>query len=296
VSHPDSNPVGAQLRAEGIGTFILVFIGNAAVAISVMTLAFDLLGLALLWGVAVALGIYAAGAVSGGHLNPAVTVAMAVYRGFPKNRILPFVMAQLAGAALAAVAVQATFGPLVRSFELRRSITRGNPGSEISAMIHSTFGPNPVMTEMMPNFGQLNWFGVELLATALFVLMIMVVTDPNNRGRPLGNLAPLLIGATLAALVAVTAPLTMTAVNPARDLGPRIVAYFAGWGSVVIPGTGNGFWIPTVAPLVGALVGGAIYVALLGRTYRKDEPTDTPEPSPYSNVIKAVNAGLPEGD
>jgi glycerol uptake facilitator protein len=271
----EERSVGAQLAAETLGTFLLVFLGNAAVTVAVTTQAFDLLGLSAMWGLGAILGIYAVGSISGAHLNPAVTLAMAVARGFPWNRVMPFVFAQLTGAVLAAIAIQVLYAPLISSFERIRGLSRGNAGSEASAMVHATFGPNPM--SQVTGFGHANWFSVEMVATGLFVLAILFLTDQKNRNRPPAHLIPLMIGTALGSMVAATAPLTMAALNPARDLGPRIVAYFAGWGRVAIPGADGGFWIPIAAPLVGGLLAAVLYAGLIQRLYTPAAPAPPPE-------------------
>ena len=103
---------------------------------------------------------------------------------------------------------------------------------------------------------------VEGFGTAILALSIFALTDKRNSGL-VGNLAPLLIGATVGILISLFAPLTQGGWNPARDFGPRIVAYFAGWESIAIPGPSEGFWIYILGPLIGAPVGAAVYHFLL---------------------------------
>jgi glycerol uptake facilitator protein len=118
----------------------------------------------------------------------------------------------------------------------------------------------------------IRWFGTELLATSLLVFGILVLTDRRNPGRPQAGLTAVGIGLVLAALVAITAPVTMAALNPARDLGPRLFAAMAGWGSVALPGPRSGFWVPLVAPFAGGAIGAALYT----RLYRAAFPPGTP--------------------
>lgn len=104
-------------------------------------------------------------------------------------------------------------------------------------------------------------FMAEVVATAILAFVVFATTDETNRGRPAERFAPVFVGLTVAALICVVAPLTQACFNPARDFGPRLWAYFAGWGEVAIPGpNGHGFFtVYIVAPIVGAVIGAAIY-------------------------------------
>jgi glycerol uptake facilitator-like aquaporin len=107
--------------------------------------------------------------------------------------------------------------------------------------------------------------GVEALGTAVLVFMIFALTDRRNGAGP-GALAPFLIGFTVAVLISVFAPITQAGWNPARDLGPRLVAFAAGWGEVAIPGPRNGFWVYIVGPLLGAPIGALLHDRVVRRT------------------------------
>jgi glycerol uptake facilitator protein len=104
----------------------------------------------------------------------------------------------------------------------------------------------------------------EIVATLLLAVVVFAVTDPLNKGAPGANLAPLFIGLTVAVLISVIAPLTQACFNPARDFGPRLVAYFAGWGPIAIPGPRGGFFtVYILAPIVGAIAGGGVYLGFV---------------------------------
>ena len=104
-------------------------------------------------------------------------------------------------------------------------------------------------------------FLAELIGTAILAFVVFSVTDDRNAGRPLTGNAPIFIGLTVAVLISVIAPLTQACFNPARDFGPRLFAYFAGWGRIALPGFADTGWLTVyiVAPIAGALIGGAIY-------------------------------------
>ncbi len=110
---------------------------------------------------------------------------------------------------------------------------------------------------------------IEGFGTAILVLIIFALTDRRNAVIPTRNLTPVLIGFTVAVLISVFAPLTQAGWNPARDFGPRIVAYFAGWGSVAIPGPSSGFWVYIVGPLIGGPLGAAVHEFLMRPGFRR---------------------------
>lgn len=263
-------PLLAQVLGELIGTYMLCFFGPGSVAVAVLIGGhIGLWQVATVWGFGIAMAIYAVGAISGGHLNPAVTLSMALFRreSFPAKRVLPYWAAQMAGGVLAALTLLALFGPTCRQFEVKHNIVRGMPGSQLSAMWFGEYFPNPAMygtdiaafAQVTPEMA----FAAEALGTGLLVFFIFALTDPRNRLSPTRyRLEPFFIGFTVAALISVIAPLTQAGLNPARDFAPRIVAYFAGWGNIAIPGPrGCEWWIYILAPLVGGPVGAAVWQA-----------------------------------
>lgn len=266
------------LVAEVCGTFLLVLFGTGVVATSVLTGAqVGLWQVAAVWGFGVTIAIAATAGVSGAHLNPAVTLAMAAFRGgprgaFPRSRALPYMGAQLAGAVLAGCVVLAVFSPFLDRFEREHQIVRGEPGSEASAMVFGEYFPNPAIfpESTRPDgadrdlVSPLRAVGVEAFGTAVLVFVIFALTD-GRRVPVSGALTPLLIGFMVAVLISLFAPVTQAGWNPARDFGPRLVAFAAGWGEVAIPGPHGGFWVYILGPLAGGLVGGAMYEATLGR-------------------------------
>ncbi|MBM3946260.1 MAG: aquaporin [SAR202 cluster bacterium] len=275
---PQTAPASPAKRcvAEAAGTFLLVLFGTGAVASAVLTGA--LVGLwqvAVVWGLGVTLAIYATAAVSGAHLNPAVSLAFAIFRRdeFPARRLPWYWASQLAGAVLGGLVILWVFGPFIVRFEKANALTRGAPGSELSAMVFGEYFPNPAVFGTGPDaqslISPLGAAAVEALGTAILVLVIFALVDRRNTSLPVKHLAPFFIGFTVAALISLFAPLTQAGWNPARDFGPRIVAFFAGWSSVAIPGPSGGFWAYIVGPLVGGPIGAAIYEYLLRpRLYR----------------------------
>lgn len=257
--------------AEGIGTFLMVFCGTGAVFVAVTTGALaGLWQVAVVWGVVIALAIQATGAISGAHLNPAVTLAFAVWRGFPVARVPAYLLAQLAGAFAASALLFGLYGNVLVAFEQREGLSRGLPGSERSAMVFGEYFPNPDIFRDAPAAERVvdlpRAMAAEALGTAVLAFCLFALTDRRNAGRPRGALLPAGIGLTVAALIAVLAPLTQAGFNPARDFGPRLFAYFAGWGPVAIPGPRGGFfWVYIAAPLLGGLAGSGLYDRVLRR-------------------------------
>jgi glycerol uptake facilitator protein len=258
------------LIAETIGTFLLVLFGTGSVAAAVLTGAqVGLWQVAVVWGFGVTLSIYTTASISGAHLNPAVSFAFAIFRRdeFPFSKMLGYWAAQLLGAVLSGVAVLGIFGPFLRRFEQMNGIVRGTPGSQHSAMMFGEYFPNPdILGADQAAQSLISPLGaalVEGFGTAILVLVIFSLTDKRNAALPHKGLAPFFIGFTVATLISVFAPLTQAGWNPARDFGPRIVAFFAGWGSIAIPGPSSGFWVYIVGPLIGAPLGATVYEVLL---------------------------------
>ena len=218
-------------------------------------------------GLGAALSIYLTAYFSDAHINPAVTLAFAIvrFRSFPWWKIFPYMVAQLLGGILAGALLLGTYGAAIANFEVQRNITRGEPGSQLSAMVFGEYFPNPaVFSHDIPsNLSVMTLVGaffVEAWGTAVLVFIIFAVTDKNNSAVGKDNgLVPLLIGLTVAFLLSLYAPLTQAGLNPARDFGPRLVSAMAGWGVVAIPGPRNGFWLYILAPFLGGPIGGAMH-------------------------------------
>lgn len=256
--------IPAWITGEFFGTFLLVFFGCGSVAAAVLTGAqVGIFQVAIVWGLGIATAIYLTGALSGAHLNPAVTCALATCGNFPARRVLPYIAVQCAGAFAAAAVLHAVFAGPLAAFETANAIVRGAPGSEASAMIFGEYFPNPggkpFTDEMRARVSPGAAFLVEALGTAILMLVIFAVTDERNAGRP-RELTAATIGLTVTLLISLLAPLTQAGFNPARDLAPRIWSALAGWGGV--PFTANGWgWLTVyvLAPLAGGQVGGILY-------------------------------------
>jgi glycerol uptake facilitator protein len=257
--------LAGRCLSELAGTFVLVFFGVGSVHAAVLTGAQQgLWQVAIVWGVAISLAIYATGAVSGAHINPAMTVAFAAFRGFPWRRVPPYLLSQLLGAILGAAVLHVLFSSVLSQFESAHGIVRGAAGSELSAMVYGEYFPNPAMAQSLhwtdASVSPIQAMLAEGIGTALLAFFVFAVTDRKNTAGPGGRLAPLFIGLTVSILISVIAPLTQAGFNPARDFGPRLFAYFAGWGRIAIPGPRGGFFtVYILSPVVGATLGSAVY-------------------------------------
>ena len=274
---PEDDPSPSQCDAPGglramcfgefLGTFLLVLFGTGTVAVCVLFKAHvGLLQVAVVWGVGVTLAIYATRHLSCAHLNPAVSLAM-VLANRMRTRLLPwYVVSQLAGAVAAGAVVLALFSTAITDYETAAHISRGAPESIQTAMMFGEYFPNPGFASAGLGVSMGNAALAEALGTFILVIMIFALTEGCNVGRPDGGVAPVFIGATVAAIISIIAPLTQAGLNPARDFGPRLVAYLAGWGSVAIPGPRGGFFmVYIVAPLVGGAAAAVFFRFVMSR-------------------------------
>ncbi|WP_122666045.1 MIP/aquaporin family protein [Pseudomonas viridiflava] len=248
-----------QCVAEFLGTALMIFFGTGCVAaLKVAGATFGLWEISIIWGLAVAMAIYLSAGVSGAHLNPAVSIALSLFAGFEKRKLPFYIAAQMAGAFCGAGLVYLLYISLFFEFEQTHQMIRGSAASLELASAFSTY-PNPAIS-----VGQAAL--VECVITAILMCVIMSLTDDNN-GLPRGALAPLLIGLLVALIGASTAPLTGFAMNPARDFGPKLMTFLAGWDEIAFTGGRDipYFLIPIFAPILGACLGAAGYRALIAR-------------------------------
>jgi glycerol uptake facilitator len=264
--------IWGELSAEFLGTFILLAFGCGVVAVAVaglpgsertasaaagLTSSGDWLLINWGWGLAVAFGVYVAGGISGAHINPAVTLGLAVKGDFEWKKVLPYMAAQLVGAFVGAALVFLVYFQAIGAFEKAAGITRGTADSIKSGSIFYTF-PAPYYGGS--NIGPLI---DQIVGTAFLVILILALIDTTNLS-PKANMAPFLIGLVVAAIGMSFGPNAGYAINPARDLGARIFAWIAGWGDVALPGAGDYFWVPIVGPLIGSVIAVFIYKFFIG--------------------------------
>ena len=252
-----------QMVAEFLGTFVLLALGDGVVAMVVLfgtgtpgeVTKGGYTNITLAWGLAVFMGICVAGRVSGAHLNPAVTLAVAAFRGFPWGRVVPFVLAQVAGAFCGAALVYVNYLPAFDAYDPDRTKTAG---------VFTTF----------PTFPDAWMFGLldQVVGTALLLGLIFAITDPRNRPVPVG-LQPLTIGLVVVVIGMAWGGMHGYAINPARDFGPRLFTAVAGFQNTGFDGPA--VWVPIVGPLLGGLLGALVYDGLI-RPFLPADPDAAP--------------------
>lgn len=259
MSQTATSTLKGQCIAEFLGTGMIIFFGAGCVAaMKLAGAAFGQWEICIVWGLAVSMAVYMTAGVSGAHLSPAVTVALCLFGTFEGRKVVPYIVAQVAGAFCAAALVYGLYYNLFLDYESSHHMVRGSVESLDLAGIFSTY-PNPHIS-----VGQA--FLVEMVITAVLVAVIMALTDDGN-GVPRGPMAPLLIGLLVAIIGGAMGPLTGFALNPARDLGPKMFAWLAGWGNIAFTGARDipYFLVPIFGPLIGGCLGAWGYRSLIGR-------------------------------
>lgn len=261
-----------QCIAELIGTMFIVVFGVGSVCSAVLLKSdVSLWHIASVWGFGVALAILATASVSGAHLNPAVSLALAIFRpkDFPLRKLLPYWLAQYLGGIVGGAFNLLIFGPAFRHFEAENNIIRNIASDDIRTSglrTASAFGEYfPAPGGSLPNEAISPIFAmfVEAWGTGILMFIILALTDPRHKLLKNKELIPFYIGFTVSVLITLYAPLTQAGWNPARDFGPRVIAALAGWGRVAIPGPRNGFWVYIVGPKIGAPIGAFLYDFLI---------------------------------
>ena len=251
-----------ELAAEFAGTMILILFGVGVVAQVVGAGIGDHDSIAWSWGLGVMLGVYVAGRISGAHLNPAVTVALAVFKGFEWRKVLPYSIAQFLGAFVAALIVRWNYTEVLH---------KTDPGLTIKTQgVFSTLPGNGTLP--VSEWGA---FRDQIIGTAILLFLILALTDAAGT-PPAANLAPFIIGLLVVGIGMAWGADAGYAINPARDFGPRLASFFTGYGGAFRDQTGYlYFWIPIVAPIIGGVLGAGLYQLLVGRFLPKE---GAPEP------------------
>lgn len=238
-----------ELVAEFFGTLILLLFGNGVVAMVVLfgngvpgeVVNGGYTNITLGWGLGVTMGVYVAGRISGAHLNPAVTIPLAIYRGFPWRKVGPYIVAQVSGAFCGAALVYWNYRP---------AFLKVDPLLDHTAGVFTTF----------PAFPQVPFAGLldQTIGTALLLFMILAITDERN-APPQANTAPLFIGLIVVVIGMAFGGMHGYAINPARDFGPRLFTVVAGFQNNGLTDGSRVFWVPIVGPILGGIIGSAAY-------------------------------------
>ncbi|AQS42129.1 MAG: Glycerol uptake facilitator protein [Candidatus Tokpelaia hoelldobleri] len=234
---------------SGAGLFVVLGAGSIA-GLQLAGASYTYWDISIVWGIGIALAIYVTAGVTGAHLNPAVTLAFAVFGNFDKQKIIPYILAQIAGGFAAAAVVYFLYFDLFATKDMATAaVLTTFPKAEISL---------------------LRAFMNEFFMSTLLISLIFSLSDDGN-GLPRGALTPLLVGFAVAAISAAFGPLTGPAISPARDFGPRLFVWLAGWeGDVMGGGRAVPYvFIPMIAPLLGGLAGAALYIKLIGEPLKR---------------------------
>jgi glycerol uptake facilitator protein len=256
-----------ELAAEFAGTMILILFGVGVVAQVVGAGLGGHDSITWAWGIGVTLGVYVASRISGAHLNPAVTVAMAAFKGFSWRKVLPYSLAQTLGAFVAALLVRWDYSEI---------LSKVDPGHTIKTQfVFSTLPGNGSLP--ITDWGALR---DQIIGTAILLFLIVAITDLRNTA-PGGNLAPVVIGLLVVGIGMAFGSDAGYAINPARDFGPRLASFLTGYSGAFHDQYGQPYWwIPIVGPIVGGLIGVALYELLVGRflpTSAPQEPGRVPD-------------------
>jgi MIP family channel proteins len=246
-----------ESAAEFLGTFILVVFGVGSVAQAVFSGATqNPLSIHLAWGLAVTMGVYVAAGISGAHLNPAVTLALAVHRRFPWKKVPAYWFAQFMGAFIASVVVYVVYYEAIHHFDGGIRQISGPVGT---AGIWATYPKEFLST--FPG-GLID----QVAGTALLVVILFALSDSRNFS-PAEKLSPLLVGGAVVLIGVTFGYNSGYAINPARDFGPRVFTAVAGWGSGVFDSNNGWWWVPILGPCLGAVLGGLVYDLFITRHY-----------------------------
>ena len=301
-----------DMSAEFLGTMVLMLFGlgvNAQVTLGKVSVPLsqgdlgrgvekitefqygDYLSINFGWGVAVMLAVYVAGGVTGAHINPAVTIAMACRRTLPWNRVVPFIAAQMLGAFVASAIVYGVYYEQIQNLEAvaaaESEVSVGvdgtmHQGKSSDKASHHTMATAGIFGTYPRSFSNLdpetisNWTGLldQIVGTAILLLVICAVGDVRNLA-PQSNIGPMVVGALVLMIGLSFGSNCGYAINPARDLSPRLFTYVAGWGSQVFKDP-NTLWylVPVVGPIIGGILGVVTYDQLISRFHEPESEAE----------------------
>ncbi|XP_077454472.1 aquaporin-10a isoform X2 [Stigmatopora argus] len=279
-----TNALLRESMAEFLGTFILILFGCSAAA-QVKTsreTKGQFLSVNMSFSVGVMSAMYLTKGISGAHLNPAVSLSFCVLGQVPWNRLLPYSLAQVLGAYVASALVYTVYYDAIMDF---------------SGGILTVYGPNETAsifaTYPSEYVSLANSFLDQVVGTAMLMLCILCLEEKRNTPAPSG-LVPVIVAVIVLGISMSMSANCGAAINPARDLGPRLLTLTAGWGTDVFTCYNYWFWVPLLAPLLGGVLGSLLYLTFIHWHLTDSEPPkDVDTPSMVSEPIKqASNAPL----
>jgi glycerol uptake facilitator protein len=267
-----------EVSAELLGTFTLIIFGVGVVAQTVLTpFTAGAQSIHWAWGIGVIMGVYVAGGISGAHLNPAVTLALAVRRGFAWGKVLPYWGAQLVGAFLAALVIRWNYWEAFNKFDPGKTAKSQN--------VFSTLPGNGALP-----VSHLGAFRDQIIGTAVLVMLILAIVDTRN-SAPGANMAPFIIGLVVVGIGMALGADAGYAINPARDLGPRLASWITGWSNAWNDQNGSFYaWVPIVGPFVGGVLGAFVYDGFISRFLPVAEPEVGRIPEESRTTVSEPNA------
>lgn len=263
------NSLAKEALSEFLGTFIMIVLGCGSVAQAVLSRGHfgGIVTLNVGFAMSVAMAIYVTGGVSGGHINPAVSLAMCLFGRMKWFKFPFYVGAQFLGAFVGAATLFGIYYDGFMSFAGGKLLI---VGENATAHIFATY-PAPYLSLM-------NAFVDQVMSTMFLLILVFAIFDSKNLGVPRG-LEPIVVGLLIIVLSGSLGMNSGCAMNPARDLSPRLFTALAGWGFEVFTVGNNFWWIPVVGPLVGAVIGGLIYVLLIEIHHPNPNPDSEAEQS-----------------
>ena len=251
-----------EFIGETLGTFLLVLFGCGSVSTSILFNAHQgLFQVAIAWGIGVTLAIYLTRHISCAHLNPAVTLAMVMSKRMKSSKLPIYMFGQFLGAFIAGLALYLFFAPSISNYENVNGIIRGTTESIETAKMFGEYYANSGSSAIVSLPIAM---AAEAFGTFILVILIFALTEGCNVGRPHNAIAPLFIGLTVTSIICLIAPLTQAGINPARDFGPRMVAWIFGWGQAAFPDQSGGFFLVYIlSPLIGGGLASLFFLNIL---------------------------------
>jgi glycerol uptake facilitator protein len=266
---------------EALGVYLIVLFGCGVLFSAILFgVIGDFFSAGMGWGLAVMIAVYAAASMSGAHFNPAVTLGLAVTKRFPWNQVVQYWIAQIIGGFLGACTLLIMFGQAFGQFAAKNNLVIGQAGSEKLAMMFIPVSPHPwvVGIDQTAYNAVPIWTGffAEALCTGILVMFILALLERRSVNGPAGWFFPFALGLLVCMIVIIDGPLTMTSLNPARDLGPRILTLLMGFGTIAFPGVrdGGSLLVTAGAPMVGGVVG-ALFFDHVMKPFFPAEPAAT---------------------